>query len=250
MSITGRQKATFYFYNTNNITGISSAGDIKFDEGHKLEINPLDLSTYYYENWNCDDTLSKKKKKKRLKKSRITQGNRQVDTYTSMSIVFDLVEKYDSAISRMSATRKGRSTKALSKAGAKETWRGLNQTGVGEGTSISMLNSLMCPYVLLKDAADSGEYIHFEWGAISITGLIESLDTNFSYFSSKGVPLRAEVNLTIMHCDLSVYNDGTADKIAEEIAAETESQDYKDLEVLAGEMDDTAAMMWDMLHPL
>ena len=254
MSITGRQKAIFYFYDTNNITGISSSGDIKFDDGHELKINPLDISTYYYEDWGFNDTLSQNKRKKKLAKSRITQGNNQVNTYTSMSIIFDLVDKYDSMFSRMNATRKGRKEKALSKAGAKETWRGLKQSDVGEGTSISVLNDSMCPYVLLKNAADGGEYIRFEWGAISITGLIESLDTNFSYFSSKGVPLRAEVNLTIMHCDPSIYFDsikdlGTADKITEKIEEEKKLQAQIELEELEADMDDTATAMWHMLHP-
>ncbi len=231
------KSAKFSFcYIDSTITSIS---DDDWDGPYKIDINPTEFSEYYSESYNFSDGMSIKKKKKssKNKKGKIGQGKGLVDKFTSISLIFDLSEEYDSAISRIKAGYKGRSSIEGSKLKrfAKGMKKGLTQGSPGEDTAISILNPKWSVYAYLEDlmdvmSVDNGYCIvKFEWGVKKVIGIVESINTNFSYFSSHGAPLRAEVSMTIQHDEswLKVSNNvqsiGTQTEFTEEEIREANS---------------------------
>jgi nucleoid-associated protein YgaU len=81
--------------------------------------------------------------------------------------------------------------------------------GVAVTTYTSKLVALMKPSIKIKGATDEANNLRpptvtFHWGATeSFPSAITSLNLNFTYFSSDGTPLRAEVGLSLKQYDVS-----------------------------------------------
>lgn len=201
------KSAKFSFcYIDSDITSIS---DNDWEGPYKIDINPTEFAEYYSESYNFSDGMNVKRKKKssKNKKGKVGQGKGLVDKYTSISLIFDLSEEYDSAISRVKAGYKGKNSIQGSKFKkfTKGMKKGFTQGSPEEDTAISILNPAWSAYAYLEEMMDemsaNNAYcvVKFEWGVKRVIGIVESINTNFSYFSSHGAPLRAEVSMTIQH---------------------------------------------------
>lgn len=110
------------------------------------------------------------------------------DKIVSMDLIFDLVEKYE-------YKRSGGSKSFFD-----DSW---NDDIVDNSLNeISVLNESCCCLPKLADALENSYPVRFVWGSnIEFEGRISNLTMSLTYFSEKGAPLRANVNLKIQEGD-------------------------------------------------
>lgn len=116
------------------------------------------------------------------------------DKVISMDLIFDLVEKYE-------YKRSGGS-----KSFFEDSW---NDDIIDDSLNeISVLNESCCCLPKLADALENSYPVRFVWGSnIEFKGRISNLTMSLLYFSEKGVPLRANVNLKMKEDDLkNIFN--------------------------------------------
>ena len=130
------------------------------------------------------------------------------DEHLSMQLIFDIVDAYDMYMDPLTSKSL---FKSIGKTGDKlvETHKYPSKAlsfGIKRSESyISLENpDISCLPELIeaagsvgKNNGDIGINVGFAWGDLSIRGYITDLSVDYTYFSPKGYPLRAYVDLTI-----------------------------------------------------
>lgn len=137
------------------------------------------------------------------------------DEHFSMQLIFDIVDAYDMYMDPLTSKSIFKSIGSTSVQHFADGEKGIEthkypskalNFGIKHSESyISLENrEISClPYLIRaagsvgENAGDIGTRIKFAWGNLSIIGYITDLSVDYTYFSPKGYPLRAYVDLTI-----------------------------------------------------
>ena len=111
----------------------------------------------------------------------------------SLSLIFDLVEKFEKA--------KQVESGSYSSLAAKVDFT--DDDVLGLSSNIHIFNPDMCCYKLIYDAFKEDAPVKFRWGgSIEVIGKITDFSSLLTYFSTEGSPLRAKVDLSITREDV------------------------------------------------
>ena len=156
------------------------------------------------------------------------------DEHLSMQLVFDIVDAYDMYMNPLESKSllKGRGKTSVQDGedGIVETHkypeRFIFEMDQGEDY-ISLENEkISClPYLIQAAGAldknkDPMTLVEFSWGGFSINGYITDLSIDYNYFSPKGYPLRAYVDLTIYKA-----SDRQVKKLTSRLGSKTDETD-------------------------
>ncbi len=137
------------------------------------------------------------------------------DEHLSMQLVFDLVDAYDAYINGRwndsrtlinmavaGGVKDGQDNSTITTHKYPSNFRPSRSKITEDDITLENPNICCLPY-LIQAAGSLGKddksyrYVSFAWGGLMITGYITDLSIDYTYFSQKGYPLRAYVDLTI-----------------------------------------------------
>ncbi len=193
------QKAKFTFIEVDNTgqkvqKGFSSSGGEEYHQyTYQVPINPSEISKSFHASLERINNLTKDDNDGRLDFVKV----REVKTKMNMNLIFDLVEEHGALTSRVKSMYRGIKNKGF--------MAGIAQGDAGLDTSIDICNDPLYKIIVQTQTKEKKMYVTFEWGAITISGYIESFSPNFTYFSDQGVPLRMEASISIVEAQPPTY---------------------------------------------
>lgn len=116
----------------------------------------------------------------------------------SLSLIFDLVEKFE----------KAKQVESGSYSSLADKVDFTDDDVLGLSSNIHIFNPNMCCYKLIYDAFKEDAPVKFRWGkSIEVIGKITDFSASWTYFSTEGNPLRAKVDLSITREDVGIDNN-------------------------------------------
>lgn len=197
------QKAKFTFIEVDSAgkkvkKGLGSSGNsINYNQyTYQVPINPSEISKSFSASLERINNLTKDDNNGRMDFIKV----REVKTKMSMNLIFDLVEEYGALPSRVKSMYRGIKNKGF--------LSGLAQGDSGLEKSIDICNDPLYKIIVQTQTKEKKMYVIFEWGAITISGYIESFSPSFTYFSDQGVPLRMEASISIVEAQEPSDSEG------------------------------------------